>query len=167
MKHSVLAGQLSIVGVSMAQTIRQAFRGIRKLRAAAMSLLCLLPVLTACGTTQKNLTVVVYNYWPRAITDVSINGQYAGGSFGAYGPGGTGGKMVAGVPISVGEQKIAWTLSGGKSTPRLGEIISVSSKLNDIPKGSKILAIHIYPDETVFVETAEWLPDEKPPGNMR
>ncbi|MCX7220962.1 MAG: hypothetical protein NTY70_19125, partial [Burkholderiales bacterium] len=167
MKLSALVGQLSIVGVGMAQTIRQALCGIRKLRAAALTLLCLLPVLTACATTQKNLTVVVYNYWPRAIADVSINGKYAGGSFGAYGPGGTGAKMVTGVPVTVGEQKIEWLLDGGKKQSRLGEKISATAVLKEISRGAKILAIHIYPDETVFVETAEWLPDEKPPGNMR
>ncbi|MFZ6751398.1 hypothetical protein [Undibacterium sp. Ren11W] len=130
-----------------------------KIFAAAVSLLCLLPVLTACGTTQKNLTVVVYNYWPRAIADVSINGKYAGGSFGAYGPGGTGGSMVAGVPIHVGEQKIEWVLDG--NLPRLNETLTATAILKDIPSDSKVLAIHIYPDETVFVETARRLPGER------
>lgn len=132
--------------------------------------LCLilsLSVLAGCATTSANLTVVVYNYWPRAIADVSINGQYAGGSFGAYGPGGTGAKMVTGVPVTVGEQKIEWLLDGGKKQSRLGEKISATAVLKEIPKDAKILAIHIYPDETVFVETAEWLPDEKPPGYAR
>jgi hypothetical protein len=167
MKQRALTGQFSIVGVGMEQTIRPTLRGVNKLRAAAMSLLCLLPLLTACATTQKNLTVVVYNYWPRAIADVSINGHYAGGSYGAYGPGGTGGSMIAGVPIHVGEQKIEWLLDGGRKDLRFGAKITATAVLKDIPSGAKILAIHIYPDETVFVETAEWLPDEKPPGNMR
>ncbi|MFZ6751400.1 hypothetical protein [Undibacterium sp. Ren11W] len=132
--------------------------------------LCLilsLSVLAGCATTSANLTVVVYNYWPRAIADVSINGKYAGGSFGAYGPGGTGSKMVTGVPITVGEQKIEWLLDGGKKQSRLGEKISATAVLKEIPRDAKILAIHIYPDETVFVETAEWLPDEKPRGYPR
>jgi hypothetical protein len=167
MKPSTLTSQLSIVGVGMEQTIRPTLRSIRKLRAAALSLLCLLPVLTACGTTQKNLTVVVYNYWPRAIADVSINGKYAGGSFGAYGPGGTGGSMVAGVPIHVGEQKIEWLLDGGEKQSRLGEKITATTVLKEIPKDATVFAIHIYPDETVFVETARRLPGEKPPGHTR
>jgi hypothetical protein len=58
-------------------------------------------------------------------------------------------------------------LDGGENQPRLFEKITATAVLKDIPSGAKILAIHIYPDETVFVETAEWLPDEKPPGNMR
>ncbi|MCX7220964.1 MAG: hypothetical protein NTY70_19135, partial [Burkholderiales bacterium] len=69
-----------------------------------------------------------------------------------------------GVPIYVGEQKIEWTLSGGRDAPRLREKISVSTTLETIPSNAKILAIHIYPNETVFVETAEWLPDERPNG---
>jgi hypothetical protein len=132
--------------------------------------LCLilsLSVLAGCATTSANLTVVVYNYWPRAIADVSINGQYAGGSFGAYGPGGTGGKMVAGVPITVGEQKIEWLLDGGEKQSRLGEKITATTVLKEIPKYATVFAIHIYPDETVFVETARRLPGEKPPGHTR
>jgi hypothetical protein len=132
--------------------------------------LCLilsLSVLAGCATTSANLTVVVYNYWPRAIADVSINGQYAGGSFGAYGPGGTGGKMVAGVPITVGEQKIEWLLDGGEKQSRLGEKITATTVLKEIPKDATVFAIHIYPDETVFVETARRLPGEKPPGHTR
>lgn len=132
--------------------------------------LCLilsLSVLGGCATTSANLTVVVYNYWPRAIADVSINGKYAGGSFSAYGPGGTGGKMVTGVPIHVGEQKIEWLLDGGEKQSRLGEKINATTVLKEIPKNATVLAIHIYPDETVFVETARRLPDEKPPGYAR
>jgi hypothetical protein len=132
-----------------------------KNRALAILLLCFIPLMNACAEKKMNLTVVVYNYWPRAIADVSINGKYAGGSFGAYGPGGTGGKMVAGVPIHVGEQKIEWMLDGGENQPRLFEKITASAMLKDIPSDSKVLAIHIYPDETVFVETARWLPGER------
>ena len=114
-----------------------------------------------------NLTVVVYNYWPRGIMDVSINGQYAGGLYGAYGPGGTGGSMIAGVPIHVGKQKIEWTLSGGKDAPRLGEIITVNAELKELPADAKVLAIHIYPDETIFLETAKQLPGQRPNGVKR
>lgn len=138
-----------------------------KIRAATMLLLCAIPLMSSCAEKKMNLTVVVYNYWSRAITDVSINGEYAGGSFGAYGPGGTGGSMVAGVPIHLGEQKVEWVLSGGKDAPRLREKITAIVVLKEIPTNSKILAIHIYPDETVFVETAEWLPDERPNGAKR
>ena len=132
-----------------------------------LCLLLSLFVLNACATRSANLTVVVYNYWPRAIVDVSINGKYAGGSFGAYGPGGTGGTMIAGVPIHVGKQKIEWTLSGGENAPRLGEIITVNAELKELPADAKVLAIHIYPDETVFLETAEWLPAQRPNGVKR
>jgi hypothetical protein len=133
-----------------------------KNRAMAILLLCFIPLMNACAEKKMNLTVVVYNYWPRAIADVSINGKYAGGSFGAYGPGGTGGSMVAGVPIHVGEQKIEWVLDG--NLPRLNETLTATAILKDIPSDSKVLAIHIYPDETVFVETARRLPDERPNG---
>jgi hypothetical protein len=167
MKQRALTGKLSIVGFGMGQTIRQALCGIRKLRATAMSLLCLLPLLTACGTTQKNLNVIVFNYWPRAIADVSINGQYAGGSFSAYRPGGAGASMVSGVPIHVGEQKIEWMLSGGEHQPRLFEKITATVNLKDIPLNAKVLGIHIYPNETVYVETGQWHLDPHPNGAPR
>ena len=135
---------------------------IVKIRAIAILFLCAVPLLSSCAEKKMNLTVVVYNYWPRAIADVSINGKYAGGSFGAYGPGGTGGKMVAGVPIHVGEQKIQWVLDG--NLPRLGETLTATVILKEIPSDSKVLAIHIYPNETVFIETSVRLPDERPNG---
>lgn len=123
--------------------------------------------LNACAIRSANLTAVVYNYWPRAIIDVSINGKYAGGSFGAYGLGGTGAKMVAGVPIHLGEQKVEWTLSGGENAPRLMEKITAKAELKEFPSSAKILAIHIYPDETVFLETAKQLPAQRPNGVKR
>ena len=127
-------------------------------------LLLSLFALNACATKSDNLTVVVYNYWPRAIADVSINGKYAGGSYSAYHPGGPGASMVAGVPIHVGEQKIEWTLDGGQKSTRLGEKITAKAELKELSSSAKILAIHIYPDETVFLETGEWLMDERPNG---
>jgi hypothetical protein len=133
-----------------------------KNRAMAILLLCFIPLMNACAEKKMNLNVIVFNYWPRAIADVSINGQYAGGSFGAYGPGGTGGSMVTGVPIHVGEQKIEWLLDG--NFPRLGDKIAASVILKDIPSNSKVLGIHIYPDETVYVETGIWHLEAHPNG---
>ncbi|MFZ6751399.1 hypothetical protein [Undibacterium sp. Ren11W] len=165
MKLSTLTGQLSIVGVSMAQTIRPTFRGIRKLRAAAVSLLCLLPLLTACGTTQKKLSAVVFNYWPRPILDVSINGHWAGLAPAAEnGRVGGGGGMVSGVPVSLGLQKIEWVLDGGKNAPRLGEKISTTANLQALPSDARVLAIHIYPDNTVFIEVTSYIPEARPEG---
>ena len=105
-----------------------------------------------------NLDVVVFNYWPRAIADVSINGKYAGGSFGGFGPGGTGGSTVSGVPIKLGTQEIKWALSGGEHQPRLGEIIVRKAELKALPRDHRFLAIYIYPDETVEVATSVHYP---------
>lgn len=142
----------------------QKIKKVIKIRTATMLLLCAIPLVSSCAEKKMNLNVIVFNYWPRAIADVSINNEYAGGSFGAYGPGGTGGSMVTGVPIHVGEQKIVWTLDGSKNSPRLGEKITATIMLKDIPVNAKVLGIHIYPDETVFVETGIWHLDAHPNG---
>ncbi|MEX3844720.1 hypothetical protein [Paraburkholderia sp. BR10882] len=47
-----------------------------------------------------NIDVSIYNYWPRAIYDVAVNGQYAGGAYMAYHPGGAGGSTVCCVTVT-------------------------------------------------------------------
>ena len=96
--------------------------------------------------------------------DVSINGEYAGGSFGKFGPGGTGGKTVSGVPIQLGTQEIKWALSGGEHQPRLGEIIVRKAELKALPRDHRFLAIYIYPDETVEVATSVHYPEDSKKG---
>jgi hypothetical protein len=135
-----------------------------KNRALAILLLCFIPLMNACAEKKMNLNVIVFNYWPRAIADVSINGQYAGGSYSAYRPGGAGASMVSGVPIHVGEQKIEWMLDGGENQPRLFEKITATVNLKDIPSNAKVLGIHIYPNETVYVETGVWHLEAHPNG---
>jgi hypothetical protein len=170
MKSLASTAQPELASSSWKQTMQLSLCQLKKiinLRALAILLMCSTPLMNACAEKKMNLTVVVYNYWPRAIIDVSINGEYAGGSYGPYGPGGTGGTMIAGVPIRAGEQKIEWTLSGGENAPRLMEVISATAALKGLPSDAKILAIHIYPDETVFLETAQWLPKQRPNGVKR
>ena len=135
----------------------------RRLGHAVFAIMLSLP-LGACAEKEMNLDVVVFNYWPRAIADVSVNDQYAGGSFGAFGPGGTGGSTVIGVPIKLGRQQIKWVLDGGEDDPRLGEAISASAELKKVPRDAKYLAIYIYPDETVEVATSHFYPDDSKKG---
>jgi hypothetical protein len=167
MKSLASTAQAELASSSCKQTMQLSLCQLKKiinLRALAILLMCSTPLMNACAEKKMNLTVVVYNYWPRAIADVSINGKYAGGSYSAYHPGGPGGSMIAGVPIQVGEQKIRWMLDGAENQPRLFEKIVATTVLKEIPPNAKILAIHIYPNETVYIETAEWLPDERPNG---
>ncbi|MCX7220963.1 MAG: hypothetical protein NTY70_19130, partial [Burkholderiales bacterium] len=95
MKSLASTAQAELASSSWKQTMQLSLCQLKKiinLRALAILLMCSTPLMNACAEKKMNLTVVVYNYWPRAITDVSINGKYAGGSFGAYAPGGTGSK---------------------------------------------------------------------------
>ena len=45
------------------------------------------------GCTEQTLNVVVFNYWPRPMAHVYVDGQHVGAGFGEYGPGGTGGSI--------------------------------------------------------------------------
>jgi hypothetical protein len=136
-----------------------------KNRAMAILLLCFIPLMNACAEKKMNLNAVVFNYWPRPILDVSINGHWAGLAPAAEnGRVGGGGGMVSGVPVSLGLQKIEWVLDGGKNAPRLGEKISTTANLQTLPSDARVLAIHIYPDNTVFIEATSYIPDARPEG---
>ncbi|WP_186160477.1 hypothetical protein [Burkholderia gladioli] len=116
-------------------------------------------LLSACS--EKSMDVAIYNYWPRPIMDVSVNGQYAGGSFGEYHPGGVGGKVICCVKVKQGPVSVAWTLDGPPNAPGNGTRIQVVAVIEHISSGAKVLTIHIYPDETVFAETSKEYVDER------
>ncbi|MDR6411972.1 hypothetical protein ACTJLC_21570 [Paraburkholderia sp. 22099] len=118
--------------------------------------------LTGCAEKTMDLQVVVYNYWPRAIADVSVNGQYAGGSYGSYGIDGTGGKITCCVKVKTGSMTVDWTLDGPENSPRLGERIHAQASLASVPSDAEFLAVHIYPDQTVVLEATRQLADSRP-----
>lgn len=112
------------------------------------------------------MDVAIYNYWPRPIMDVSVNGQYAGGgSFGGYHPGGAGGKIVCCVNIKPGAISVVWTLDGPPNALGNGTKIQATTVLDHISSDAKVLTIHIYPDKTVFAETSAEYVDERPQSN--
>jgi hypothetical protein len=139
------------------------------------ALVCSLPVgllislpLTGCSERSVNLNVAIYNYWPRPIMDVSVNGQYAGGSFGEYHRGGAGGKIVCCVKVKPGPISVEWTLDGPPNAPGNGTRIRVTTVLDRISSNAKVLTVHIYPNKTVFPETSEQYMDERPePGGNK
>lgn len=117
--------------------------------------------LAACAEKTMELTVVVFNYWPRPIIDVSVNGQYAGGSYGAHRPGSGGGTMVCCADVQPGEVNVKWALGGPRNAPRLGEEIRAKGRLDNIPRGSKYLITRIYPDSTVKLSAETYIPLDK------
>ncbi len=109
-----------------------------------------------------NLDVSIYNYWPRAIYDVAVNGQYAGGAFMAYEPGNAGGKIVCCVKVKQGPISIEYSLGGPEGAPRLGERIHATAVLSELPGNSKVLTVHVYPNETAVAEASKEYVDERP-----
>lgn len=94
--------------------------------------------------------------------DVSVNGQYAGGSFGEYHPGGAGGKIVCCVRIKPGPVVVEWTLDGPPDAPGNGKRIQATSVLGEVAHDAEVLTVHIYPDSSVVVEASEQYVDERP-----
>ncbi|WP_429252340.1 hypothetical protein [Paraburkholderia sp. GAS333] len=130
----------------------------RRLFASLMILLSL----TACSEKTMNLDVAIYNYWPRAIYDVAVNGQYAGGAFMGYHPGGAGGSVVCCVKVKPGPVMIEYSLGGSEGAPRLAERVHATAVLQELPGDSKVLTVHVYPDETAFAEVSKEYVDERP-----
>ena len=130
-------------------------------RRLLVGLLSVLP-LAACSERPTNLDVSIYNYWPRAIYDVAVNGQYAGGAFMAYHPGGAGGKIVCCVKVKPGPISIDYSLGGPEGAPRLGERIHATAVLRELPGDSRVLTVHVYPNETAVAEASKEYVDERP-----
>ncbi|WP_179401883.1 hypothetical protein [Burkholderia guangdongensis] len=130
-------------------------------RRLLVGLISVLP-LTACSERVMNLDVAIYNYWPRAIYDVAVNGQYAGGAYMAYHPGGAGGSTVCCVKVKPGTVTIEYSLGGSEGAPRLGERIHATAVLSELPGDSKILTVHVYPDESAVAEASKEYVDERP-----
>jgi hypothetical protein len=118
--------------------------------------------LTACSERVMNLDVSIYNYWPRAINDVVVNGQYAGGAFMAYHPGGAGGSAVCCVKVKPGSITIEYSLGGPEGASRLGEKIRATTVLKEIPSDAKVLTVHVYPNGTISAEASAEYVDERP-----
>lgn len=131
-------------------------KGARRWFGRAVFAIMLSLPLGACAEKEMNLDVVVFNYWPQAIMDVTLNGHWIGSSsaFPA-----TGGGTVTGVPVKLGRQEVRWVLSGGEDTPRLDEVVLATVELKQVPKDAKYLAVHIYPNETVEVAVSRFFPD--------
>lgn len=125
-------------------------------------------LITGCGAQAMDMNVVVFNYWPRAMADVYVDGQHVGAGFGAYGPGGTGGSIACCSAISAGKSvEIKWMLGGGEDDPLTGKVMTASAKLEEIKPGARYLGVYLYPDGTVALDTARGIPDNRNPPEVR
>jgi hypothetical protein len=98
-----------------------------------------------------SLDVVLFSYLSRPIFDVFLNGKDAGDS-GAYPA--TGGGTIAGVQVPLGPQMVKWRYAD------TGETVTAinAPELQNVPKNSVFLALHIYPDDTVEIFVSEHYP---------
>jgi hypothetical protein len=123
--------------------------------------------LTSCGVSAMDMNVVVFNYWPRPMADVYVDGQHVGAGFGAFGPGGTGGSISCCHKVKAGEVKVDWMLDGPSTDPLTGTTKSVVTRLSAIKPGAKYLGVYLYPDGTVALDTAKGIPDDRFPEKGR
>ena len=114
-----------------------------------------------------DMNVVVFNYWPRAISFVYIDGKNVGGGYGAFGPGGTGSKISCCYKVKTGTIKVDWMLGGGEGDPLTGTTMSALGELKEIKPGADYLGVYLYPDGTVALDTAKGIPDDHFPETKR
>lgn len=135
-------------------------------RLLTLSLIGLFTI-SACEAKKMPKTVVLdmvlFNYLPRPVFDVYVNGRAGLGS-GAYPE--TGGGVIVGAEFQLGSQEVSWRLGGPEGMVRNGETVRAKNvpEVQVIPPGSRYVAIHIYPDETVEITFSEFLPDETAKG---
>jgi hypothetical protein len=113
-----------------------------------------------CGEKVVYLDVVIFNYWQRPVIDVFINGHWGGLAEAATSEHAGGSGVIAGVPIAIGKQTVKWTLSGGQGAPRLGEVVTATADLSSVPSDHRVLAVIIFPNETVKLKTFRHAPIE-------
>lgn len=129
----------------------------------------LLAPLAACGQGVKKmqnyivLDVEMFSNLDRPISEIMFNDEDLG-VMNKYG--GTG--LITGVRIPFGVQRLTWTLGGPEGTPRNGEHMKIKNTLvispEQIPKGTKYMGLHLYPDDTAEVTFSELMPERTERG---
>lgn len=114
-------------------------------------------LLSSCGAKSMRvfLNISLFSYLDRPIFDVDMNGtdfmSALERSF--YGSN----AVMVQQPIKLGPQKVTWRLDGPEGAPRNGDLITAKNipVLDEIPRGVKWLALHIYNDETVEISLSK------------
>ena len=114
-----------------------------------------------------DMNVVVFNYWPRPLADVYVNGQHLGAGYGEFGPGGTGSKVSCCYKVTAGTIKVDWMLDGRPDDPLTGKTMSASAELKETMPGANYLGVYLYPDGTVALDTAKGIPDDRLPASKK
>lgn len=138
----------------------------KPIRAGAM--VALAAMLNSCGVHAVEMNVVVFNYWPRALADVYVDGQHVGAGFGGTNmQSGTGGSISCCHSVKAGKVTIKWMLGGGEHDPLTGKIMSATAELKQIKPNADYLGVYLYEDGTVALDTARGIPDNKFPPATR
>lgn len=134
----------------------------KPIRAGAM--VALAALLNSCGVHAVEMNVVVFNYWPRALADVYVDGQHVGAGFGGTNEqSSTGGSISCCHSVKPGKVTIKWMLDGPASDPLTGKVMSAVAELSQIKPNADYLGVYLYGDGTVAVDTARGIPDNKFP----
>lgn len=113
------------------------------------------------------MNVVVFNYWPRPMADVFVDGQHIGAGYGEFGPGGTGGSISCCFKVKTGTVKVNWMLDGRPDDPLTGKTMSATVELKEIKPNARYLGVYLYPDGTVALDTAKGIPDDRLPAEKK
>ena len=135
--------------------------GVTRRQLFAATAVVVLALQSGCDGQSTELNVVVFNYWPRPMADVHVNGQFVGAGYGAFGPGGTGGKISCCFVIQLGSVTVDWMLGGGEGDPLTGTTRSAHAVLESIKPGAQYLGVYLYPNGTVALDTAKGIPDHR------
>jgi hypothetical protein len=120
-------------------------------------------LLNACGLSAVQMNVVVFNYWPRALADVCIDGQHVGAGYGGTNEqSGTGGSISCCHSVKAGKITVKWMLDGPPSDPLTGKVMSAVAELKQVKPNADYLGVYLYEDGTVALDTAHGIPDNKP-----
>lgn len=132
------------------------------------SLIIVFAALATEGCMARTLTVnvVVFNYTPKAMADIWVQGHYVGGFVQEYGPGGTGGGIYCCIDVKPGPTHVTWQYDTIPSDTRPDSYFK-RDVVGDIPKPPgpyKYLGVHIYPGDHVEFTLSRDIPSEKKEG---
>lgn len=130
---------------------------------AAMTVSC-----SAIGRKAVNVDVIVFNYTPQPIAEVTVQGHYIGGYYEEYDDGGTGGKSYCCVEVQSGEAEVSWEFDRevGTLAPPEGWQRTIRGEI-PVPEGvPRYLGVHVYPGPVVEFTLTESMPLERKQGSL-
>lgn len=126
--------------------------------------LALLPITGGCMSGKMNVEVVVLNYNTQPVGELTIQGNYIGGYYGGYGPGGTGGKIYCCIDVRRGPAIVEWMYGGAEGASKSGTHDKATGLIPEPSEGYKFLGVHMYPDGVVEFTLTRDMPSEKKQG---